>query len=240
GRAGALTAPGQLPAETPPPATDLGGTPEVPKPGPVVETSVPDPSQVTGYDAEDSREVPSERKERERTFRNPDGTFTTRFYTEPVNFRGPNGDWKSIDTNLVRREAQGPRTMSGDDQEDWHTRSTESPVSFAATADGDPVVSIGLPGGNTVGYAVADAAASPGRADGSVITYSDLRKDSDLEFIASADSVKETIVLKSKDAPTEWRFPLALTGLTAHVADHGGVVFTDAAGKQQAWTPAGW
>ncbi|MEW9512519.1 LamG-like jellyroll fold domain-containing protein [Streptomyces bacillaris] len=240
GRAGALTAPGQLPAETPPPATDLGGTPEVPKPGPVVETSVPDPSQVTGYDAEDSREVPSERKERERTFRNPDGTFTTRFYTEPVNFRGPKGDWKSIDTNLVRRETQGPRTMSGDDQEDWHTRSTESPVSFAATADGDPVVSIGLPGGNTVGYAVADAAASPGRADGSVITYSDLRKDSDLEFIASADSVKETIVLKSKEAPTEWRFPLALTGLTAHVADHGGVVFTDAAGKQQAWTPAGW
>ncbi|WP_394298264.1 LamG-like jellyroll fold domain-containing protein [Streptomyces griseus] len=240
GRAGALKAPGELPVESPPPVTDLGALPEAPKPGPVVETSAPDPSQVTGYDAETSREVPEERRERERTFQNPDGTFTTRFYTEPVNFLGPKGEWKSIDTNLVRREARGARTMSADDQEEWRTRSTESPVSFAATAKGDPVVSIGLPGGNAVGYAVADAAASPGRTDGSVITYSDLRKDSDLQFIAAADSVKETIVLKSKEAPTEWRFPLALTGLTAHVAAHGGVVFTDAAGKQQAWTPAGW
>lgn len=239
GRTGARTAPGELPAETPPPATDLGGLPEVPEPGPVVETSVT-PSEITGYDAEASREVPEERKERERTFRNPDGTFTTRFFTEPVNFQGPKGDWKAIDTELVRREAQGARTMSGDGPEEWHTRSTESPVTFAPTADGDPVVSIGLPGGTTIGYAVDGAAASPGRADGSVITYADLRKDSDLEFIAAADSVKETIILKSKDAPTEWRFPLDLTGLTASVAAHGGVVFTDAAGAQRAWTPAGW
>lgn len=239
GRETALTAPGELPMETSTRQTDLGGTPEVPKPGPVVETTVPVPP-LTGFDAEGSREVTAERKERERTFRNPDGTYTTRFYTEPVNFRTAKGDWQEIDTSLVRQEPQGPHVLSDTGQESWRTRSTESPVSFAALADAESVVRMGLPDESVIEYSVEGAAASVGRTDGSVITYPDLRRDADLQLIAAADSVKETIILKSEDAPTEWRFPLRLHGLTARIAEHGGVVFIDEAGKQQAWAPSGW
>jgi large repetitive protein len=94
--------------------------------------------------------------------------------------------------------------------------------------------------GLSIGYAVEGASASVGQADGSVITYPDVRRDSDLELIAGSASVKETLVLKDADAPTTWRFPLDLQGLTARIDEHGSVVFADTDGNQRAWMPAGW
>ncbi|EDX20599.1 DNRLRE domain-containing protein [Streptomyces sp. Mg1] len=67
-----------------------------------------------------------------------------------------------------------------------------------------------------------------------------MRRSTDVELLAGSDSVKETLVLKDASAPTEWRFPLALNGLTAKLDGHGGIVFSDAGGHQKAWMPAGW
>ncbi|MFE4632726.1 LamG-like jellyroll fold domain-containing protein [Streptomyces sp. NPDC056773] len=61
-----------------------------------------------------------------------------------------------------------------------------------------------------------------------------------MELIAGSDSVKETLVLKDKSAPTQWRFPLRLNGLSAKLDGYGGIAFIDSAGKQQGWMPAGW
>ncbi|MEU3660966.1 DNRLRE domain-containing protein, partial [Streptomyces sp. NPDC032940] len=94
--------------------------------------------------------------------------------------------------------------------------------------------------GLSVAYGVSDAGHVTGEAEGSTVTYADARPGSDVEFIAGGDSVKETLVLKDASAPTEWRFPLTLEGLTAAIDDHGGVVFADADGEVRAWTPAGW
>ncbi len=69
--------------------------------------------------------------------------------------------------------------------------------------------------GVAVGYGVDGAEAAPGRIEDSTLTYAEVRAGSDVEFVAGSDSVKETLVLKDRDAPTEWRFPLALDGLTA-------------------------
>lgn len=195
--------------------------------------------EVRGFDAKRSKEVASARKEQERTYLNPDGTYTTRFYNEPVNFRIGRGHWQPIDTTLKPHDTAGPSTMSAGG-EGWETAATEAPIEFAGTADADRVVRIRVGDGMSVAYGVSDARAVAGQAEGSTVTYPDARTGSDLELIAGGDSVKETLVLKDASAPTTWRFPLTLEGLTATIDDHGGVVFADADGKVRAWTPAGW
>ncbi|PZG87973.1 hypothetical protein C1I97_32215 [Streptomyces sp. NTH33] len=54
--------------------TRLDSAPKLPKPGPVQETRAPDAPAVQGFDSQRSKELKGERKERQRTFRNTDGT----------------------------------------------------------------------------------------------------------------------------------------------------------------------
>ncbi len=44
----------------------------------------------------------------------------------------------------------------------------------------------------------------------------------DVEFLAGGDSVEETLILENEEAPTEWRLPLDLQGLTVRLDSHGG------------------
>lgn len=215
----------------------MGGKPVAPVMGEAEHVAAPDAADPSGFDSKASKELVGERDRQARTYLNEDGTRTTRFYDEPVNFRGSDGQWKDVDTRLAR--SGGPRTMSASDQ-GWAPAATESPISFGDYANSDPVVQVAYGADASVGYAVDGAAAVKGSVDGSLIRYPDIRTSADLELLAGSDSVKETLVLKGKDAPSEWRFPLALNGLTARVAEGGGVEFVDAGGSVQAWMPPGW
>ncbi|MEU9171900.1 LamG-like jellyroll fold domain-containing protein [Streptomyces sp. NPDC048420] len=239
GRDGALTGRGELPAERTDSVTRLPSTAKPPEPGAVRKVSSPGVTTPQGFDSKRSKELKSKRTAQERTYLNPDGTYTTRYYNEPVNFQAEDGSWKPIDNTLVPRDDAGPSTMSAG-EDGWETASTESQIEFAGTADADPVVRMAVDENVSVGYGVTEATAAPGQAEGSTLTYEDVRPYSDVEFVAGSDSVKETLVLKDADAPTEWRFPLELAGLTAGIDDHGNVTFVDADGTVRAWTPAGW
>ncbi|MFJ5811103.1 LamG-like jellyroll fold domain-containing protein [Streptomyces sp. NPDC093093] len=238
GRSGALKAPGELPPDGGSTPLRLGQVPKPPSAMPFVKVPAPRTALPKGFDPKTSTEVPAKRTERGRTFANPDGTFTTRFFNEPVNFRGDDGTWKGIDTALGRAAA-GARTMSVSGA-GWEPRSTEDAIHFAEYASEETLVRLGIDDASSLGYGIEGAARSQGRVTGSTITYPDVRPSADVELLAGSDSVKETLVLKDANAPTEWRFPLALNGLTAKVDDHGGIVFTDPAGRQKAWMPAGW
>ncbi|MFI2072164.1 LamG-like jellyroll fold domain-containing protein [Streptomyces triculaminicus] len=204
---------------------------------PAKPVKAPDAPTPQGFSEQKSQELPAERKERQRTFRNEDGTYTTRHYNEPVNFLGTDGLWKEIDPTLDRpgdaRSEIGTTPL-------WETRSTAVAIRFSPSADADPVLRMDLRDGHVLGYGVGGAVRTTGKVDGSVITYPDVRPAADLQYVASNDTVKETLVLKSKDAPTEWRFPLSLQGLTAKLDDQSGVVFADKDGKRRARIPAGW
>ncbi|MFG2417185.1 LamG-like jellyroll fold domain-containing protein [Streptomyces goshikiensis] len=239
GRSGALTVPGELPPDGGAMAPRLGQAPKPPTELPFVRVPSPKTAPPTGFDPKASTEVPAERTERGRTFANPDGTFTTRFYNEPVNFRGDNGKWQGIDTSLARQEKTGQRTMSVSGS-GWEPRSTQDAIRFAEYADEESMVHLGIDAGSSLGYGIEDAVRSQGRVTGSAITYEDVRPSADVELLAGSDSVKETLVLKDAKAPTEWRFPLVLNGLTPKLDGHGGIVFADAGGRQKAWMPAGW
>nr|WP_324611220.1 LamG-like jellyroll fold domain-containing protein [Streptomyces sp. WM4235] len=192
-----------------------------------------------GFDPKVSTEVPGERTERARTFANPDGTLTTRYYNEPVNFRSTDGTWKGIDTSLERMPQSGMRTMSGSGG-GWQPRATEEELRFAEYADAEGLVRLGVSDSAAIAWGIDGVAHTQGKVNGSVITYPEVRPGADVELIAGSNSVKETLILKSAAAPTQWRFPLALEGLTAKLDGHGGIAFVDGAGSQQGWMPAGW
>ncbi|MER5307278.1 LamG-like jellyroll fold domain-containing protein [Streptomyces sp. NPDC002773] len=238
GRGGALKAPDELPPDGGTAPLRLGQAPKPPARTPFVKVQAPEVAAPKGFVPKASTEVPAQRTERGRTFANPDGTFTTRFYNEPVNFRGDDGTWQGIDTRLAKgsdtARASAPAGSA------WQPRSTEDAMALGEYADAAPLVRLSVSETASLGYAIEGASHSRGTVSGSVITYRDVRRASDVELIAGSNSVKETLVLKDRSAPTEWRFPLALNGLTAQLDGHGGVVFTDPAGRQQARMPAGW
>ncbi|WP_129838069.1 LamG-like jellyroll fold domain-containing protein [Streptomyces sp. RFCAC02] len=210
---------------------DLGETePSVAVPDPeVVETEPTEPA--SGFSEETSVELPAERDEQSRTYLNADGTYTTRYYNEPVNFALGDGSWKPIDTALTR---------TAETASSWTTEATDAGIAFAAEADDAPLVRMDLDAEYSVAYSLAGAAASVGEVDESVITYRDVFTEASVEFIGGNDTVKETLVLGSPAAPRQWHFPLELVGLTAALDEHGGVTFADAEGIVRAYAPTGW
>ncbi|MFF5977140.1 LamG-like jellyroll fold domain-containing protein, partial [Streptomyces sp. NPDC012769] len=234
GHSNALKARGELPPDSGTTRLKLGNGNKQAEVLPFRKVATPLRITPKGFDARTSSEIAGKRTERGRTFLNDDGTFTTRFYNEPVNFLD-DGQWKAIDTRLAK--SPDPAGTPGSE---WQARSTEEKVSFSEFADADTLVRLGVGDTTSIGYSIEGAARTQGRVNGSVITYPNVRRSADVELIAGSDSVKETLILKDRGAPTEWRFPLTLKGLTAKLDGHGGIDFTDEAGRRQAWMPAGW
>ncbi|MER8236090.1 LamG-like jellyroll fold domain-containing protein [Streptomyces sp. NPDC094049] len=240
GRAGALKGRGELGPTLDSKPVQLGKPPKTPLPS---YTGVPSPRRALpkGFEPKASSEVPARRSANARTFSNPDGTFTTRYYNEQVNFLGDDGQWKKVDTRLAESYPfvrNGSSAASPD--ADWQAKSTEQKISFARSADAETFVRLGIDDSFAIGYGIEGAAPSQGRVSGNAITYTDVRPFADVELIAGSDSVKETLILKGKGAPTEWRFPLDLKGLTAKLDGLGGVILRDGTGRQRGWMPPGW
>jgi RHS repeat-associated protein len=230
-------APGQLPLEERSTAQDLGDTAQEPEPEPVEVLDPPAPEEIAGFDEITSEELVEDRDLDSRTFLNEDGTYTTRFYDEQVNYRLADGSWQEVDATLRKDRLDG---LSLRAEPRWTTASTELGIDFAADAQADPLVTVHLDAERSVGYSLDGASASTGVAEGSVITYPQVTEGVDLEFLASNDTVKETLVLHDPDTPRQWRFPLELRGLTASLDEHGAVAFRDDAGDLHALMPPGW
>ncbi|MEU5398821.1 LamG-like jellyroll fold domain-containing protein [Streptomyces sp. NPDC005963] len=235
GRDGALTAPGQLSREPAVTERRFREPARPPAMGKAEAVTAPVADAPTGFDTKTSREVSAKRAETATTFRNEDGSFTTRYYNEPVNFRRADGNWQPIDTALV---PEGTPSRSA--AQSWRPRSTPDDIAFADRSDAADLARIRVGDNVSLAYGVEGAARSRAVIAGSTVTYPDIRPSADLELLAGPNTVKETLVLKDRNAPAEWRFPLDLRGLSAALDAQGAVVFTDAAGKERARMPRGW
>ncbi|MGC9536762.1 DNRLRE domain-containing protein [Streptomyces sp. UG1] len=194
----------------------------------------------TGFDAGRSVELSGERTANSKEFRNPDGTRTTRVYTEPVHYRDDSGTWKEIDTSLVpAAQAKGtPQEATGD-----RLAATADDTGLTLATRGDDPVLAELKvddGRHKVGFQLAGASGSTAEVHDGAARYEGIRPDSDVVLEAAHGAVKETIVLNSPDAPREWTFRLDLDGLTPSLDEHGAVLLKDGQGKVQAVVPKGW
>ncbi|HEV7973876.1 polymorphic toxin-type HINT domain-containing protein [Amycolatopsis sp.] len=191
-----------------------------------VET--PPPAEVRGFDQATSKELPESRGAHDRTYANTDGTETTEFSTDPINYRTESGTWSPIETALVAIE-----NGTG-----WHNTADAVDVRLAPTADAPELATLAVDADHAVSYSLAGAAPAAARIDGSTATYPGVQPHVDLRLESRPGGAKETLVLTAPEAATRYLFPLKLKGLTATIAN-GQVVFSDASGAQRAVIPAG-
>ncbi|MFD5872478.1 LamG-like jellyroll fold domain-containing protein [Streptomyces sp. NPDC060322] len=206
---------------TPPPAARPSARPNA-----VKVATAPAPS-VEGFDPGTSKEIVAERDARSRTYANEDGTLTSEVSTASINYKRADGTWQPIRSALAEQDGG------------WSNTADAVDLDLADSADDERLVTLTLASGERFGYALDGAAAAPGKAEGSRVSYERVLPDTDLWLDSQAGGVKETILLRSAEAPTQFDFPLTLQGLTART-DGSSVVLSGADGRTKAVLPAGF
>jgi hypothetical protein len=175
------------------------------------------------FNPKTSKELPAQRSATVREFQNEDGTRTRRVYSQPVNAQRPDGSWAPIDLDLT---AGGGRIMP---------KLAPYQVSFAPTAAEGKLAAVTLDGAHEVAFGLRGAAATSGQVSGERVDYAKVRPDADLRLSATANGLKEAIVLRSADAPTMYDFDLRLRGLTPALNEPvGDIALSDAKGAVRA------
>ncbi|WP_377343917.1 LamG-like jellyroll fold domain-containing protein [Plantactinospora siamensis] len=195
----------------------------------------------SGFDKRTSKRLMPASTANTEVYQNADGSVTRRVFERPVNYRDSAGAWHAMDSTLVRG-ADGR----------YQVRANQLGISFAGAAAagsgaagsggaaGGPLVTMPLGGDRSLGYGLAGAAPSPARVDRETLTYDDVFRDVDVTLAVAGAAVKETLVLRSAQAPTEYTYPLTLRGLTPRIDADGAAVFTAADGSVAARMPVGY
>ncbi len=146
--------------------------------------------------AKPDREVESMRTESSKTFRNDDGTFTTRVFSGPVHFRD-DGAWKPIDTDLVAADSPGYayRNAAAAFRALFKDELGEGFLRFTA-------------GGRDFDFTLDAAARGVSNRSRSGVAYRGAFPGVDLSYDVVPDGVKETLVLDSAAVPSHYRFYL--------------------------------
>ena len=151
-------------------------------------------------------EVPGLRSEASETFVNPDGSFTTRAYQAPINFRDDRGVWQRIDSSLRASKREGfafENTANAFrvDVRDTISASDRAQGGFLRFEKDGAAVGLSLAG---VGATPASGVQSGPRR----VRFDGVLPNVDLEYAVIASGVKESIVLQSAAAPSTFRFVL--------------------------------
>ena len=151
------------------------------------------------------RELTQLRTESSNTYELSDGSRRAEIFGEPIRFKDKAGRWQEIDTDLVRNPL-------GDG---YVTRAATLPVEIASSSTSqEPPVSLERDGWS-VGITMANAVMGSPVVVGNKATYAAVAPDTNLTYEARGDGVKETLVLDSASAPTQFTFELKLKGLRA-------------------------
>ncbi|MEO6088626.1 MAG: RHS repeat-associated core domain-containing protein [Umezawaea sp.] len=164
----------------------------------------------------DAVERTGDRTATSETFDNPDGSRTLRVHSGPSNVRGSDGTWRPIDLGLV--EGAGGR---------WEPRTAGVDTDVAGKADDKSLVRLAFDDRHGLDYGFDGAAAVSGRVDGAKITYPAVLPGVDLTLSATADGVKEDLLLASARTPTSYAFTLKPRGAKPRLADSGAVELVD-------------
>jgi RHS repeat-associated protein len=212
-------------------------TPQTALPAPEVEAPQPldlgdmpayPPTTVGGFDPSTSVELPSERTVDTTVFLNANGTRTAFAYNGPVHYKDALGTWQNVDQTLELDRVAGT----------FHPKAVGVGLALAANTASGALASLSIDSGHVVAYRLDGAASADAWVSGATAKYLTARTATDVELVALANGVKETLVLKSKSAPTSFTFPLALTGVSPSIdPGNGDIVYSDGAGREWARTP---
>ncbi|SDH67851.1 LamG-like jellyroll fold domain-containing protein [Pseudonocardia oroxyli] len=104
----------------------------------------------------------------------------------------------------------------------------------------EDLATLALPSGESLGFRLEGAAPVEPSVEGATAYYAGVLPDTDLELSSFATGIKETLVLHSPAAASEWIFPLTLNGLTPALTETGSIDLLNAAGEVAAHFPNGF
>ena len=183
------------------------------------EASIPDDSDTTFDNAEIITEYPDKRSENSKTFLMSDGTFLAASYKEPIHFQDRSGDWQDIDNTLQVANSKVAETA-----QQLENKAGSMKVSLSKIMRPTNAVTVKA-GSNTISWGLDGAAAAKSRVVpqralltaeskndqflnlkklSNELVYSNAYPNVDVQYLISSSSVKENIILKSKDAQKQF------------------------------------
>ena len=187
-------------------------------PGPVVVTQggqggTGEPAPPAGGEL-----VPSLSTANSDTWRVPGRPKVSRIYASPVNYKGSDGAWHPISSQLV------PSALGG-----YHNEANSFALQVPMSLSSGVSLSSA---GHTVSFALEGAREALPTVSGDRATYTEALASTNFEYLSSSTGVKETATLENQSAPSELRFTLSASpGLRAIKAQNGTIELADPQGK---------
>ncbi len=204
----------------PPDVTDTS-----PKAYPIEPSKTPPPVEAWTP----NKELIEKRTASSRTFSGTKpGQFETRLYSDAVNFE-KDGKWVEIDSTLT--PVAGGKLKN---------KANSFGLEIADYSNAKTLAKLQLDSTHSVSFGIDQAAKVKGKVAKDAVTYSNVKKFTDVRLTSQRNGLKEDLILSSPDAPTRFVFPLILQGLTASIEANGDVVYKDSKGDEWARTPHGF
>ncbi len=148
------------------------------------------------------REDKSRRTENSKHFLLSDGTYRADISAGAVHYEDAVGEWQDIDTTL----------MPGYEPGEYRTRGAASELVVAGQAANKRPVRL-TRNGWSLELDMLGVSENAKLVVGNQARYLSVANDTDLLYEATGDGLKETLILKSPDAPRRFEFFMALDGL---------------------------
>ena len=180
----------------------------------VQEIGIPNNEDTTFEDATIITEYPEKRTETSKTFLMSDGTFLAASYDQPIHYKDDLGLWQDIDNTLSVTDAKAPETSQRLINKAGRTsislEKVIKPKGFVTLKTGKHSISWGLDGAEkarselvaqeTPSYESHNDQFLRLKKLSHEVLYRDALPNVDVQYLISASSVKENIILKSRDA----------------------------------------
>lgn len=167
------------------------------------------------------RELEPSRTADSSTYLLSDGSYSQVIYEQPIHYQAASGRWENIDPTLVPTPDYGVS----------HTRASAYDIAVAsddATADPVSITHAGW----SLGMRLAGGEQSSVFELGNQAFYPLAMTDTQLNYEAGGDTLKETLLLTSRRAPDTFTFHLSLAGLSVYESPvDGGFTLLDGRGE---------
>lgn len=142
-------------------------------------------------------EVPGSRGENLKRFLNDNGTMTDILYTIPVHYKDSEGVWNEIDTTIKQSDETGFGFM---------VKKNIFKTFFARAANGEHLINY-----RDIWFKFQPVKSqnSQGVINQSSVIYTDAWQNTDLVYAVCPNCLKETIILKQKMSPHEFKFKIS-------------------------------
>lgn len=166
-----------------------------------------------------SHEAVGLRSAESRTYVLDDGRMLTKVFGSPVNFPDGDGGWRAIDTSL---EADGKGGYG----------IAQAPFDLSLPGSlGDGAAVRVARGGHVLSFELARARPSAAEVEGAQATYRAVLPGVDIQYVARASGVKESLMLAGAAAAGDLDFKLGSGDLTPGLTKFGGVELRGADGR---------